>query len=68
MFFYSTRGVKQWDPLTPVLFIAEVLSRALNAICKDSQHQGYEMQKLSANINNLLQMILLYLHQYKNTL
>ncbi|XP_060182320.1 uncharacterized protein LOC132611981 [Lycium barbarum] len=54
-FFHSTRGVKQGDTLSPVLFIlsAEVLSRALNAEFDNAEYVGYGMPEWSQNINRL---------------
>lgn len=54
-FFHSTRGVKQWDPLSPTLFILipEVIMRALNELFDDEDYVGYGLSKWSSNINHL---------------
>lgn len=53
-FFRSSRGVKQGDPLSPVLFIiaAEVMSRGLNNLLNE-EYRGYGMLKWSPQINHL---------------
>lgn len=55
VFFHSTWGVKQGNPLFPTLFIiiAKVLFRKLNCLYKDNQFIGYEMPKWSTNLNHL---------------
>lgn len=54
-FFHSTKGVRQGDPLSLVLFIilAEVLSRALNSLTESANYQGFDMLKWSTKINHL---------------
>ncbi|WMV46087.1 hypothetical protein MTR67_039472 [Solanum verrucosum] len=54
-FFHSTRGLKQGDPLSHVLFIlgVEVLSRMLNLLHQDQNYKGFHMQIGGPQINHL---------------
>lgn len=54
-FFPSSRGLKQGDPLSPILFIiaVEVLSRSLNKLSEDAQFKGFGMPKWSEKVNHL---------------
>ncbi|XP_060182300.1 uncharacterized protein LOC132611964 [Lycium barbarum] len=51
----SSRGVKQWDPLSPTLFIlaVEVLTRNLNRLHQIPQFRGFGMPRRSLKINHL---------------
>lgn len=53
--FKSLRGVKQYDPLSPTLFIiaAKVLSKGLNRLQNDDQFKGYGLPRWSPKINHL---------------
>lgn len=55
VFFASSRGLNQEDPLSSIIFIimAEVLSRGLNALFDDPRYEGYGLPKWSPNINHL---------------
>ncbi|XP_049414633.1 uncharacterized protein LOC125877356 [Solanum stenotomum] len=54
-FFHSTRGVKQWDPLSPALFIlsAEVLTKALNQLYYNYEFKSFGLPKWSDQLNHL---------------
>lgn len=54
-FFQSSSGVKQGDPLSPVLFIiaAEVMSRSLNNLFQDENFVGFGLPKWRLQINHL---------------
>lgn len=54
-FFYSTRGLKQGDPVSPALFIlgVEVLKRALNHLHQHHSYQGFNMGVRGTQINHL---------------
>lgn len=54
-FFRSTKGIKQGDPSSPILFIlaAEVMSRALNSLLKKKEFKMFGMPRGSPKINHL---------------
>ncbi|XP_071918898.1 uncharacterized protein [Coffea arabica] len=53
--FKSSRGLRQGDPLSPVLFIigAEVLSRGLNLLYSQSNFVGYKVPRYCPTISHL---------------
>lgn len=54
-FFYSTRDLKQEDPLSTVLFMirAEVLLKTLNNLNQNPLYYGFHMSKHGPQINHL---------------
>ena len=54
-FFYSTRSLKQGEPLSPALFIlvAEVLFRSLNRLHFHTDYHGFFMDKWGPQVNPL---------------